>query len=110
VEQPATYAQRLAHQLNCSVPEESRRDHERIVDCLRSAPLDSLLRADVTPPAYTSAFGPSVDGVVIRPGYRRELISGTKRRSSGATSSGAQAAAFTSGQFIDKLIFAIHVT
>jgi neuroligin len=83
VEQPVTYATRLARQLNCSVPADTRRDHERIVDCLRAAPLDALMRADVTPPAYMSAFGPSVDGVVIRAGFRRELVAGSRKRSSG---------------------------
>ncbi|CAB3381898.1 Hypothetical predicted protein [Cloeon dipterum] len=101
VEQPATYALRLAHQLNCSLPEDSRRDHERVVDCLRSAPLDALLKADVATPAFTSAFGPSVDGIVIRPGFRKELVAGQKRRSSGA-SAAASAAAAAAGVMSDS--------
>jgi carboxylesterase type B len=89
VEQPVTYALRLARQLNCSLPADTRRDHERIVDCLRAAPLDALVRADVTPPAYMSAFGPSIDGVVIRAGFKRDLVAGSRKRSSGNAGMGS---------------------
>ncbi|VEN45260.1 unnamed protein product, partial [Callosobruchus maculatus] len=50
------------------------KDHESIVDCLRQVPLDHLLQADITPPAYLSAFGPSVDGVVIKADFAKELV------------------------------------
>ncbi|XP_063237155.1 neuroligin-2-like [Bacillus rossius redtenbacheri] len=66
VEEPVDLALRLARQVGCPAPLDVRRDHEQVVDCLRLAPLRDLLRADVAAPAYLSAFGPSVDGVVVR--------------------------------------------
>lgn len=74
VDDPVEAAMRLARQLNCSVPEDLYRDNEDIVDCLREVPLDDLMRADVTPPAYLSSFGPSVDGVVIKTDFREDLL------------------------------------
>ncbi|XP_054288451.1 neuroligin-4, Y-linked-like [Macrosteles quadrilineatus] len=74
VEDPVSYAVSLARQVNCSVPEDLLRDNEDIVDCLRDVPLQRLLSADVTAPSYLSAFGPSVDGVVIRTDFREELL------------------------------------
>jgi neuroligin len=68
VEDPVIYALKLAKEVNCSVPEDLIKDHEMIVDCLREVPLEDLLSADIQPPSFLSAFGPSVDGVVIRPG------------------------------------------
>lgn len=68
------YAVRLAHQANCSLPENLLRDHEQIVDCLREAPLAALLRTDVRPPTFLSAFGPSVDGVVVKHDVMRQLL------------------------------------
>jgi neuroligin len=60
--------------VNCSLPEDLYRDHENIVDCLRDIPLDELLRADVSAPTYLSAFGPSVDGVVIKTDFQKEIL------------------------------------
>lgn len=68
VEEPATYAVHLARAVNCTVPDDLEADHEQIVDCLRNTPLDALIRADIEAPNYLTAFGPSVDGVVIRRG------------------------------------------
>ncbi|KAG8261016.1 neurexin protein binding [Homalodisca vitripennis] len=74
VEDPVYFAVRLARQVNCSVPEDLLRDNEDIVDCLRDVPLQELLKADTSAPSYLSAFGPSVDGVVIRTDFREELL------------------------------------
>ncbi|KAG8315029.1 neurexin protein binding [Homalodisca vitripennis] len=74
VEDPVYFAVRLARQVNCSVPEDLLRDNENIVDCLRDVPLQELLKADRSAPSYLSAFGPSVDGVVIRTDFREELL------------------------------------
>ncbi|CAH1117825.1 unnamed protein product [Phaedon cochleariae] len=74
VEDPVNYAVKLAKEVNCSIPEDVGKDHEAIVDCLRETPLEDLLRAEVTPPAYLSAFGPSVDGVVIKADFAKELV------------------------------------
>lgn len=68
------YAVKLAREVNCTIPEDVAKDHEMIVDCLRETPLEMLLEADVEPPAYLSAFGPSVDGVVIKTDFAKELV------------------------------------
>lgn len=68
VEDPLIYALKLAKEVNCSIPEDLIKNHETIVDCLRDVSLDELLSADIQPPSFLSAFGPSVDGVTIRPG------------------------------------------
>ncbi|KAI7815487.1 neuroligin, partial [Rhyzopertha dominica] len=74
VEDPVNYAVKLAREVNCTIPEDVSKDHEMIVDCLRETSLEMLLQADVTPPAYLSAFGPSVDGVVIKADFAKELV------------------------------------
>lgn len=75
VEDPVDFAVQLARQVNCSIPEDLYREHESIVDCLRDVPLDELMATDVSPPAFLSAFGPSVDGVVIKSDFHEELWS-----------------------------------
>nr|XP_022919065.1 neuroligin-4, Y-linked-like [Onthophagus taurus]XP_022919066.1 neuroligin-4, Y-linked-like [Onthophagus taurus] len=74
VEDPVNYAVKLAKEVNCSIPEDVAKDHEMIVDCLRETPLNDLLQADVVAPSYLSAFGPSVDGVVIKTDFAKELV------------------------------------
>ena len=74
MEDPVSFAVRLARQVNCSIPEDLYRDHENIVDCLRDVPLEDLLRADVSAPTYLSSFGPSVDGVVIKTDFQKEIL------------------------------------
>ncbi|XP_072394349.1 neuroligin-4, Y-linked [Diabrotica undecimpunctata] len=74
VEDPVNYAVKLAKEVNCSIPEDVGRDHEIIVDCLREIALTELLQADVVAPSYLSAFGPSVDGVVIKADFAKELV------------------------------------
>ncbi|KAG8260216.1 neurexin protein binding [Homalodisca vitripennis] len=69
VEDPIYFFVRLDRQVNCSAPEDLLRDNEDIVDCLRDVPLQELLKADKSAASYMSAFGPSVDGVVIRTDY-----------------------------------------
>lgn len=90
VEDPAYWAVRLARQFDCPVPEDLLSDHEKIVDCLREVPLSQLMKADIQTPAHLSAFGPSVDGVVIKQNFRQELLrhgefSGERIRSSDAS-------------------------
>lgn len=61
VEDPVIYALKLAKEVNCSIPEDLIKNHEQIVDCLRDAPLDDLLSADIQAPSFLTAFGPSVN-------------------------------------------------
>ena len=83
VSDPVGAAVRVATALNCSVPSAADlpRDHEQIVDCLRSAPLGALLDAAAALPApdYLSVFGPSVDGVVIRRDLVKEFLSASRK-------------------------------
>ncbi|XP_056632863.1 neuroligin-4, Y-linked [Diorhabda sublineata] len=74
VEDPVNYAVKLAKEMNCSIPDDVGKDHEVIVDCLRETPLHELLQADVEAPSYLTAFGPSVDGVVIKADFAKELV------------------------------------
>lgn len=75
MEDPVYYASRLARQLNCTLPEDLYREHEEIVDCLREVALADIIAADITSPAFLSSFGPSVDGVVVKPDYRHDAAS-----------------------------------
>lgn len=74
VEDPLYFAENLARQLNCTVPEDIHRNHEDIVDCLREVPLLDLIHADISAPAFLSSFGPSVDGVVIKHDFHRDAM------------------------------------
>ncbi|XP_044731238.1 neuroligin-4, X-linked-like, partial [Chrysoperla carnea] len=74
VEDPVNYAVRLARQVNCTIPEDVAKEHEQIVDCLRDTSLEELLNADISAPTYLSSFGPSVDGVVIKSDFAKELL------------------------------------
>ncbi|KAG7304569.1 hypothetical protein JYU34_011520 [Plutella xylostella] len=74
VEDPVSYSVQLAKQSNCTIPEDLIKDHELIVDCLREVPLDELMSADIATPSYLTAFGPSVDGVVVKTDYAKELL------------------------------------
>lgn len=90
VEEPVIYALKLAKELNCTIPEDLIKDHESIVDCLRDVPLEELFAAEITPPNFLSAFGPSVDGVVIRPGRSNQDIDESSRASKRNQATGAQ--------------------
>jgi neuroligin len=64
VENPARYAMQVARHANCSpdLPQ------PHLLKCLRERPLDALLATPVEAPEFSSAFGPSIDGVVIDSG------------------------------------------
>ncbi|XP_061388047.1 neuroligin-3-like, partial [Musca vetustissima] len=86
VEDPVMFAVKLAKEVNCSIPENLDKDHEQIVDCLREVPLEDLYAADIQAPTFLTSFGPSVDGVVIRPGHSNldidDLMARNMKRSS----------------------------
>lgn len=42
--------------------------HPHLLKCLRERPLELLLSASVEAPEFATAFGPSIDGVVIDSG------------------------------------------
>ncbi|EDX00131.2 uncharacterized protein Dyak_GE11163 [Drosophila yakuba] len=86
VEDPVLFAIKLAKEVNCTIPDDINRHHEQIVDCLRDVPLEDLYIADIQAPNFLTSFGPSVDGVVIRPGHSNldidDLMARNSRRSS----------------------------
>lgn len=61
VREPARFARQVAKHANCS-PE---LPHPHLLKCLRERPLDALLSTPIDVPEFSTAFGPSVDGVVI---------------------------------------------
>ncbi|EDV95063.1 GH23353 [Drosophila grimshawi] len=99
VEDPVLFAIKLAKEVNCTIPEDLNRHHEQIVDCLRDVPLEDLYNADIQAPNFLTSFGPSVDGVVIRPGHSNLDIDDLMTRNSKRSSSdaGAQAAGGNGG-------------
>ncbi|XP_022126293.2 neuroligin-4, Y-linked isoform X1 [Pieris rapae] len=74
VDDPVYYSLKLAKYMNCSIPEDLARDHEIIVDCLREAPIEDLLSIDISAPNFLTAFGPSVDGVVIKTDFSKDFL------------------------------------
>lgn len=74
VEDPVSFSVQLAKQSNCTLPEDIVKDHELIVDCLREIALEELMSAEISTPSYLTAFGPSVDGVVVKTDYAKELL------------------------------------
>lgn len=61
---PAKYAAYVSHHVNCS-PDLS---HSHLMKCLRDKPLEAILATPIRTPEFGTAFGPSVDGVVIDTG------------------------------------------
>ncbi|XP_038209305.1 neuroligin-4, Y-linked-like [Zerene cesonia] len=74
VDDPVYYSLKLAKHMNCSIPEDLAKDHEVIVDCLRDATIDELLSVDISAPNFLTAFGPSVDGVVIKTDFAKDFL------------------------------------
>lgn len=74
VDDPVYYSLKLAKRLNCTIPEDLAKDHEIIVDCLRDATIEELLSIDISPPNFLTAFGPSVDGVVIKTDFAKDFL------------------------------------
>ncbi|CAG9782664.1 unnamed protein product [Diatraea saccharalis] len=74
VDDPVYYSLKLAKHMNCTIPEDMSKDHEVIVDCLREATIDELLSIDISPPNFLTAFGPSIDGVVIKTDFAKDFL------------------------------------
>lgn len=65
VRDPVYYGHQVAKLVNCS-PDLS---HSHLLNCLRDTPLEQLLNTQLNVPEFTTAFGPSVDGVIIDVGF-----------------------------------------
>ncbi|KAL0849711.1 hypothetical protein ABMA28_011675 [Loxostege sticticalis] len=74
VDDPVYYSLKLAKHMNCSIPDDLTKDHEVIVDCLREATIEELLSIEISPPNFLTAFGPSVDGVVIKTDFAKDFL------------------------------------
>ncbi|KAK3862653.1 hypothetical protein Pcinc_031503 [Petrolisthes cinctipes] len=77
---PTHYALQFGRALNCTTAPlhnsdftPSNQDLDEMVNCLKDKPLEDLQAVHISAPQYLPAFGPSVDGIVIRKNYRREL-------------------------------------
>jgi len=68
VRDPVYYGHQVAKLVNCS-PE---LQHLHLLNCLRDTSLEKLLNAQLHVPEFTTAFGPSVDGVIIDVGTAAE--------------------------------------
>ena len=73
VKDPLKYAVQLAKRFNCTIPEDLRNEHEKIVDCLRNITAEELLSAKLSVPSFHLDFGPSFDGVTIRDNFYHEI-------------------------------------
>ncbi|XP_050055807.1 neuroligin-3-like isoform X2 [Aphis gossypii] len=68
VRDPVFYGHQVAKLVNCSPDLQ----HLHLLNCLRNTPLEQLLNAQLHVPEFTTAFGPSVDGVIIDVGTAAE--------------------------------------
>lgn len=74
VEEPVVYSLEIARQLNCTSDKDAFQNHERIIDCLREVPISELMKTRIVAPTFLNAFGPSVDGVVIKTNFQEEIL------------------------------------
>lgn len=74
VEEPVVYSLEIARQLNCTSGAENFQNQEHIIDCLREIPIAELMKTKVVAPTFLNAFGPSVDGVVIKSNFQDEML------------------------------------
>ncbi|XP_063601148.1 neuroligin-4, X-linked-like [Penaeus indicus] len=82
---PTHYALKFGRALNCTTnlpsgislhePEftPSNDELDQMVNCLKDKSLDELQAVHISAPQFLYAFGPSVDGIVIKHDYRREM-------------------------------------
>uniref|UniRef100_A0A8D9E0V9 Neuroligin-4, Y-linked n=1 Tax=Cacopsylla melanoneura TaxID=428564 RepID=A0A8D9E0V9_9HEMI len=74
VRDPARYARQVAKHAACPID----LSHTELLRCLREKPLELLLSTPVLAPEFTTAFGPSIDGVIIDTGLSETRPSNNK--------------------------------
>lgn len=74
VRDPVYYGHQVAKLVNCSPDLQ----HLQLLNCLRDTPLEQLLNTELRVPEFTTAFGPSVDGVIIDVGAAESGRLGTQ--------------------------------
>ncbi|GIY52329.1 neuroligin-4, X-linked [Caerostris extrusa] len=62
------YTRQIAKQLKCPTEESAV-----LVECLRQRPVEDILAVPLSVPDHLSAFGPTIDGVVV-PGEPAEVM------------------------------------
>lgn len=79
---PTHYAMQYARALNCSasLPKSyenppSNEQFDKMVNCLKDRTLDELQSVRLASPKFLYAFGPSIDGIVIKSDFRRPMRS-----------------------------------
>ncbi|XP_068228661.1 neuroligin-4, X-linked-like isoform X1 [Palaemon carinicauda] len=79
---PLQYALQFGHALNCTgdlqkdLGQEqsiSTRELDQMVLCLKEKPLDEIQAVNIAAPQFLHAFGPSIDGIVIKSDFRTKL-------------------------------------
>ncbi|XP_055937773.1 neuroligin-1-like isoform X2 [Argiope bruennichi] len=55
-----SHTQKLAQRLNCSM-----QDSMMLIECLRKRRLEDIMSVDIAAPDHLTAFGPTVDGIVL---------------------------------------------
>lgn len=66
---------RMAKFLNCSLPTDLSNQHPETMNCLRNVSAQKLVTMALPQYKFTSLFGPSVDGVVVKEDFRSHLSS-----------------------------------
>lgn len=74
IEEPIVYSLEIARQLNCTSKTDDFKNHEHIIDCLREIPIGELMKTKISAPTFLNAFGPSIDGVVIKTNFQDEML------------------------------------
>lgn len=79
---PLGYTRRLVDHFNCS---SHWGNPVQTIHCLKQIPVDDLINADIRPPRYLTAFGPTMDGRSVLPNPVRELATGSCHQAFGST-------------------------
>ncbi|MCL4135785.1 UNVERIFIED_CONTAM: hypothetical protein GTU68_031778 [Idotea baltica] len=73
VDTPVHYALQFGYALNCTEFTPSSDELDNMVNCLKDKPLEELNVVNIEAPRFLYAFGPSVDGIVIKKDYKSEI-------------------------------------
>ncbi|XP_076053092.1 neuroligin-4, Y-linked-like isoform X2 [Oratosquilla oratoria] len=73
VHEPVYYAVQIATELGCDIPDDLYLQYEVLLHCLRNRTFDQIIKVDIETPQFLSTIGPSIDGVTIKPDYRKQI-------------------------------------
>ncbi|CAL4098290.1 unnamed protein product, partial [Meganyctiphanes norvegica] len=66
---------RLAHQLNCPLPNDLNTRHPETMACLRNVSASELVKIELPEYKFNSVWGPSIDGVVVQQDFNTRPVS-----------------------------------